>query len=136
MCNQAYYRMDVMTNQEDTFLNRVVGRIEETEGWSSDMPVYLANCTSIFDENYDVEIPPFERLTRMDGTKLEPWYNRSAIAKYMRVYLHFPVNEATEEQVEQLEQTAEYQQMGIYPAENSVQIINNVMVVKFNDKAD
>ncbi len=136
MCNQAYYRMEVMTNQEDTFLNRVVGRIEETEGWSSDMPVYLANCTSIFNENYDVEIPPFEKLTRMDGTKLEPWYNRSAIAKYMRVYLHFPVNEATNEQIEQLEKTEEYQQMGIYPAADSIRIIDGVMVVKLNEESE
>ena len=136
MCNQAYYRMESMTEQESSFLNRVAGRMEEADGWNGKIPVYFANCSNLFNENYDVEIPQFETLTRMDGTKLEPWYNRSAIAKYMRVYLHFPVNEATEEQVEQLEQTEEYQQMGIYPAENSVQIINNVMVVKFNDKAD
>lgn len=136
MCNQAYYRMETMTEQESALLNRVVGRMEEVEGWSKEIPVYFANCSNLFNDNYDVDIPQFETLTRMDGTKLEPWYNRSAIAKYMRVYLHFPVNEATEEQGKQLEQTEEYQQMGIYPAENSIQIINNVMVVKFNDKAD
>lgn len=136
MCNQAYYRMETMTEQESALLNRVAGRMEEVEGWNKEIPVYFANCSELFNQNYDVDIPQFEKLTRMDGTKLEPWYNRSAIAKYMRVYLHFPVNEATEEQVEQLEQTEEYQQMGIYPAKNSIQIINDVMVVKFNDKAD
>lgn len=136
MCNQAYYRMECMTNQENAYLTRVVARMENTEGWNGDIPVYIANCRSVFNNNYDVDIPQFDNLTRVDGTELKPWYNRSAIAKYMRVYLHFPVNEATETQIKQVEQTNAYKKMESFPAESSVQIIDGVMVVKFNEVAE
>jgi len=133
MCNQAYYRMECMTIQEETYLNRIAARVEQTEGWSPETPVYFANCESLFNENYKVEIPQFEELTRMDGTELKPWYNASAIAKYMQVYLHFPITEPTKTQIAELEQTEAYQQMPIFPAEGSVRMIDGVMVVKIGD---
>lgn len=136
MCNQSYFRMESMTNQTDALFTRIVARMEMTEGWNSEVPVYLANCEKLFSEELAVEIPEFDRLTRMDGTELKPWYNRTAVAKYMAVYLHFPIREATEEQVAKIEQTENYQGMGIYPASDAVQMIDGVLVVKFNEEMD
>lgn len=136
MCNQAYYRMEAMTEAQNSLFTRIVYRMEETEGWNRELPVYFANCNELFNENYQVEIPEFEALTKMDGTEQKPWYNRNAIAKYMRVYLHFPVEEATEEQITRLEETEQYKEMPVYPAKDSVKIIDGVMVVKFNENGE
>ena len=134
MCNQAYFRMECMSNQTDALLTRVIARMETTDDWNPDMPVYFANSRAIFSDALSVEIPEFEELTRIEGTELKPWYNRYAVAKYMRVYLHFPIEDASEEQAQSLEQSDELRRMPQFPAEESIQIIDGVMVVKLGEE--
>ncbi|MDO4514819.1 MAG: glucosyltransferase domain-containing protein, partial [Lachnospiraceae bacterium] len=136
MCNQAYYRMECMTTQTNALLTRVIARMETKEEWNADIPVYLANCEDLFSEELSVDIPEFDRLSQMDGTELRPWYNRDAVAKYMRVCLHFPIQAATEEQIDEINQTIEYQNMGVFPAADSIQMIKDVMVVKINEEVN
>lgn len=134
MCNQAYFRMESMTNQTDALFTRVIARMETTDGWNPDMPVYFANNRAIFSDALSVDIPEFDELTRIEGTELKPWYNRRAIAKYMRVYLHFPIEDASDEQAQRLEQSDELRVMPQFPAEESIQIIDGVMVVKLGEE--
>ena len=54
-------------------------------------------------------------------------------ARFMQYYLHFPVNLATLDQIMALEEHAEYRQMNLYPAEDSVKIIDGVLVVKMSE---
>ena len=52
----------------------------------------------------------------------------------MRVYLHFPIEDASEEQAQSLEQSDELRRMPQFPAEESIQIIDGVMVVKLGEE--
>ena len=136
MCNQGYYRAEAMTKSTDSLLNRLAYRIESTDGWSPEMPVYLANCEALFNENCDTDIPTFNGLTRVDGTEIKPWYNADAVVKYMQVYLNFPVNQVPAERQEAILETEEFARMGIYPGEDSMQMIDGVLVVKFAETQD
>ena len=130
--NQAYYREQAVTNQVDDFLNRVVARIETTEGYEAGMPVYFDGCSSLF-EQYPLELPSFDMLAEMRGTAYEPNYSSDGIVRYLNYYLHFPVTSANQELVNGLIQTQEYEQMECYPAANAARVINGVMVVKISD---
>lgn len=132
-CNQGYYRAEAMTKSTDSLLTRLAYRIESTEGWNPELPVYLADCEALFNENCDTEIEAFTRLTRVDGTEIKPWYNEGAVVKYMQVYLNFPMHTASNEQKESILSSVEFAQMGIYPQEDSMRVIDGVLVVKFGE---
>lgn len=131
MCNQGYFRAEAMTKSTDSLLNRLAYRIESTEGWSPGMPVYLANCEALFNENCDTQIAAFDGLTRVDGTEIKPWYNEDAVIKYMQVYLNFPVTQVSGMQQAEILASEEFARMGIYPGEDSMRMIDGVLVVKF-----
>ena len=131
--NQAYHRMEAMTETTGSLLNRIAARMEEQPEWNKDIPVYFLNCRALVNLNYDVDIPEYDAIKNMPGTFLRSSYSEEAIVKYMEVYLHFPIREATEEQKEQAEANPLFQQMESYPSESSVQVIDGVMVVKISD---
>lgn len=133
LCNQGYYRAEAMTKSTDSLLNRLAYRIESAEGWNPGMPVYLANCEALFNENCDTKVAAFDALTRVDGTEIKPWYNESAVVKYMQVYLNFPVNTIPEERKKEILASEEFAQMSVYPRENSMRMMDGVLVVKFGE---
>lgn len=131
--NQAYHRMEAMTETTGSLLNRIAARMEEQSEWNKDIPVYFVNCRALVNLNYDVDIPEYDAIKNMPGTFLRSSYSEEAIVKYMEVYLHFPVKEATEEERQRVENNPLFQQMESYPSESSVQVIDGVMVVKISD---
>jgi len=130
ICNESYHRMEAATQTTASYLNRIAMRIEEMPQWQQGMPVYFANTKGFMSEVYDVEIPAYEKMTNMPGTELSPHYNERGIAKYFRTYLHFPIKDAGEERKEQIEQSAEFRNMPAYPKEGSIDVIQDVIVVK------
>ena len=135
MCNQGYFRAEAMTNSENTMLVKLSYRLETDPEWTPDTPVFFANCEALFNENTDTQIDRFDTLTRVDGTEIKPWYNYDAVVKYMEVYLNFPVTKISEETQKQILSGDEFEEMGIYPAQDSVRLIDGVLVVKFNENS-
>lgn len=133
LCNEAYHRMEAMTETTTSLLDRMVARIEMMPEWESDMPVYFVNPRPLVNENYQVDVPKYDALTNLVGTEIVPWYNAGAIAKYMNVYLRFPVTLVSEEQEKILEHNTEIEKMPSYPAVDSMKVIDNVLVVKISN---
>jgi len=131
--NQAYHRMEAMTETTGALLNRIAARMEAQPEWSGDIPVYFVNCRALVNQKYAVDIPAYEGIENMPGTFLRSSYSEEAVVKYMEVYLHFPVKEATEKERERVEAQPAFAQMESYPAESSVQVIDGVMVVKISE---
>lgn len=131
--NQTYHRMEAMTETTGSLLNRIAGRMEAHPQWNKDIPVYFVNCRALVNANYEVEIPEYDAIKNMPGTFLVSSYSEEAIVDYMEVYLHFPIQEASEEERERVEKNPAFEQMESYPAESSVQVIDGVMVVKISD---
>jgi len=115
-------------------LNRMAVRIEETQEWQDGKSVYFAGCSQIFNEYYEISIPQFEELQNVSGTEIKPWYSYEAVYKYMNEYLHFPLGEVSEEQMEAIEGSAELAKMPVYPAEGSIAQIQGVLVVKISNQ--
>ncbi len=131
--NQAYHRMEAMTETTGSLLNRIAARMEEQPEWNKDIPVYFVNCRALVNLNYDVDIPEYDAIKNMPGTFLRSSYGEEAIASYMEVYLHFPIKEATEEERQRVEDNPLFDRMESYPSESSIQVIDGVMVVKISD---
>ena len=131
--NQAYHRMEAMTETTGALLNRIAARMESQPEWNKDIPVYFVNCRALVNQNYEVEIPPYDSIRNMPGTFLRSSYSEEAIVDYLEVYLHFPVSEATEAERERVEKNPAFARMESFPAESAVQVIDGVMVVKISE---
>lgn len=131
--NQAYHRMEAMTETTGALLNRIAARMESQPEWNKDIPVYFVNCRALVNQNYEVEIPSYDRIRNMPGTFLRSSYSEEAIVDYLEVYLHFPVSEATEAERERVEKNPAFARMESFPAESAVQVIDGVMVVKISE---
>lgn len=133
ICNQAYHRMEAMTETTGALLNRMVARMEAQPEWHKDIPVYFVNCRALVNQNYEVLIPEYEEIRNMPGTFLRSSYSEEAIVDYLEVYLHFPVKEASEAERRRVEENPMFAQMKSFPAESAIQIIEGVMVVKVSE---
>lgn len=133
VCNQAYDRMNARYENVYAYLNRVAARIEEVPEWNHDIPIYFANPAAIFNSNYDVEIKAYDELKRMMGTDIYPWYSSEQIATFMEIYLHFNVEEADEEQKEKIYASKQLEEMPVFPAKDSIKVIDGVVVVKLDE---
>lgn len=133
ICNQAYFRMEATTQATTTLIERIAVKIEEMPEWNKDTPIFFANCEELFNDNYKVIIPEFDELEFMPGTGLFPYYSENAISRYMKVYLHFPVELPTENKKEFILLTEDFDNMPIYPTQGSIALIDGVMVIKFNE---
>lgn len=133
VCNQAYHRMEAMTQTTTSLLERIVTRIEEVPEWHADMPVYFVNPGALVNDNYQVEIEEYNQLKNLPGTEIWTNYNEQGITKFCEVYLHFPIRVADEQSKEKLNQNHIVQSMPSFPARDSIQVIDGVIVVKISD---
>ncbi len=131
---KAYYRMDATTQSVEAMMNRLAMRIEETPGWRGDMPVCLIGSNAIINDNYDVTVEELESVENMPGTFYRQGYSDEAVEQYFRVFLHFPMEHAGEEIKQNILKTPEYRKMKTYPDASSIKIINDTLVVKFEEE--
>ena len=131
--NQAYHRMEAMTETTGALLNRIAARMESQPEWHKDIPVYFVNCRALVNQNYEVDIPAYDMIRNMPGTFLRSSYSEEAIVDYLEVYLHFPVSEATDAERARVEKNPAFARMESFPAESAVQVIDGVMVVKISE---
>ncbi len=131
--NQAYHRLEATTQATEGLMVRMAARMEQTEGWNKDMPVYFVNPRNMVNINYGTEVEDYRSLTNLPGTFLRAGYGEEAIAGYMNTYLRFPVKFATEEEIARVEENMAFAEMKAYPDASAVQIIDGVMVVKVSE---
>lgn len=131
--NQAYYRAQAVTEQTTSYLNRVAARMEETEGFMAGVPVCVVMDGDLYGSD-ELLLKEFENLAELRGTAYEPHYNASGVVRFMQYYLHFPVVSATETQIDLIKKSNEYAGMDLYPAQNSVKMIDGVLVVKLSEE--
>lgn len=133
MDNQAYARIDSVTTATENYLNRMVYRMEDMDEWNPEVPVLFSECSDLFTDYYDLDISQnFIDPKEIRGTAYEPHYSADAIAHYMQVVLKFPVRQVEDSEViSSIQDSPEYAAMSVYPADGSMRIIDDVLVVKF-----
>lgn len=134
MDNQAYYRAQATTEQMTNYLNRLAARIEATEDWSADVPVYIVMQSDLYPQ-YPVDLAAFDDLAELRGTSYEPHMNVPGIIRFMNYYLHFPVRQAEDTQIDRIDKRV-IDAMPCYPAAGSVRMVDGILVVKIEERAD
>jgi hypothetical protein len=126
--NQAYMRVGLLQNEATAFYNRLITRIESTDGYSQSDGIYIAGALEISDGNL-TEVPQFPAVSMTGYTMTSAEFiNDYAWKEYVRWQLGFdPVYET------QLPDTAVLDEMGCYPDADSIRIVDDVVIVKFSD---
>ena len=131
--NEAYFRMDIAYERAYAYYNRIMERIETTEGYQP------GDAFALVGEYGLSETPDLLGSYSMDGERFE---DLSGVARetglltsgvrhnFMKIYIGVEMPDVSEETLEAIRQTEEYQNMPAYPAEGCVQKILDVWVVK------
>lgn len=131
--NQAYFRMGIAYERAYAYYNRIMERIEATEGYSPGQPFALIGEYGLS------ETPDLLGSYSLDGDKFE---DLSGVAKetglltsgvrhnFMKTYIGVEMPDVSEETVNAIKETEAYKNMPAYPADGCVKQIEGVWVVK------
>ena len=127
--NQAYGNQDAVLNNIQQYFNRVAMRIECVEGFDEkETPVYFSTPVSI------TEYPIFQGGVLDTTDPLQGIiYNNSGVHAFMQSYCGFNPKSVSDgnETIQHILNSDEYAAMENYPAESSIRIIGDILVVKF-----
>lgn len=135
--NVHYLKAETIMDRSKLLWNRILYRIEETEGYEDNMPLMIVSSDSYRQDisKHDTEFSPVILKGYDQGlggyTALGPWANYKPIVLLRNLFgTEFsPVDSATEDLILN---SPEYLGMNIYPEDGSSKIISGVMVVNFN----
>lgn len=120
----GYMQLHMNMSRTLNYISTMISRIEVLDGYTSDMPIMYVGTPQPEGINYWLSNLPTNPYC--DGFMV----NSYMWSRYMPEYLGFNTNPIVYD--ESLLSTFEYLNMGTYPNANSIQIINNVIVVRFN----
>lgn len=129
--NECYLKLKLSYENTYSFYTSLVTRIENIQGFDENTKVALIG-------NYKGEMlndnsKYFEELDDFTGifsnTELINAYSKENFIKY---YIGVDLNYATEEEIEKISSLEEFINMDIYPYDNSIKKIDNIIVVKFS----
>ncbi len=134
--NEAYFRMDIAMKRTESYFNRIVAAVESQDGFEyGDKVVFIGefhyeNNPSPIDD-VDGDRIELEYLRELSGVAFENGLITSGIRNsFIRIYLGFEMYDITEDEKQQITGTILYQEMPNYPAEGSIQKIDDIWVVK------
>lgn len=130
--NVAYFNLNERYEKTYALSVRIIDRIEQTEGYKPGMPVAILGGFP------DEAIYPHTDITKDDlsgyfGVDGDFVCNSSgSYQTFMERYLSFSFPILTLDEEIKLSETPEFAEMGKFPAKESIEIINDVLVVKLN----
>jgi len=139
--NEVYFRQQLNYEATYSYTLRMLYRIEEFEGYSPDMKVALINETpqrsdhiTIMMENYPDEMAHFDYLNDMVGTEPHTFVKRANdVADFCRHFHGYDMQLADTEDFAAAARTEQFARMEVYPRDGSMQIINDILVIKLPD---
>ena len=132
LANMAYTAKDFEQDANLSFFTRVVSEIEEREDYiTGETPVaFIGKPNHLL-----ADIPQYEKLRRFTGG----WYyvpgasTPQYYGAYFKYVLMNPAVFASSAEIDELKETSEVKNMPIYPANDSVKMINGILVVKLGN---
>lgn len=128
----SYEYMGLAYGQMESLTNRVVDRMENTEGYYPGMPCTIVGIPSKEDYPLDGVFQKYSIGDILDTTLFHTSYGGSLACWKKFAVLYLGENLQMSEYTGVIG-TDEFKEMGIYPAQDSVQIIDGIMTVKFTD---
>lgn len=124
--NACYLKAEFVSRQAITQTTVLIARIKSVEGYDDTLPVCLVKGEERDDTDSsntayeDIVLAPFDRV--------EPYHNKNELRMYMKEWCGFRPEWAASEDFRNREDVLA---MPEYPADGSIQIIDNTVVVKW-----
>lgn len=131
--NKAYMRMDIASQRVNNYFNRIIASVEAQEGYQNgDEVTFIGNF--YYKENPSVaegDVMDSESLRELSGVALENGLMTSGSRdNFIRHYVGFDMAQLTEGEKEEIASTDAFKDMSVYPAQGSIQKLDNIWVVK------
>ncbi len=130
--NIAYFNLYYKFEKSYSIAFKLSERIENYEGYNQDMPIAIIGRPD--KEKYpstNVADKVIQNITGANGNLMT-----SDSKHYQSIfsnYLNMKIKIASNEQIEAIQETEEFQNMPTYPEEESIAVINEVLVIKLSD---
>ncbi|QCR31461.1 glucosyltransferase domain-containing protein [Lysinibacillus sp. SGAir0095] len=132
IANIAYMNMELRYEKSISFANRLVDRIEQLDEYENIEKMAVFGNVELHSTLSSVSIP--NRIPTMTGTVGETvFYKPYSYNELIESFLGYSLVAATDEDLKAIQQTNTYKEMGVWPAQDSVQVINNTVIVKFEN---
>lgn len=133
LTNRAYLRMHFATERVQQYFNRVLAMVENTPGYENGDGItilgefyYKDNPSSV-----ELDILDAEDLRELDGVALENGLITTGVRdNFIRMFVGHDMAELEYSEKAAIMESAEYQDMPVYPQEGCVQQIGDIWVVK------
>ncbi len=136
-----YLKIDKVYEATVLFENRMYSRIESTEGYDRYTPIaVIASSGSFYVHGGDIYPEIIEDtgiwqkyigFNDLAGTR--PSYATDRAIRFINNTLNVGAVGATPEQIDEILASDEYSNMGVYPSDDGIKMINGIVVVNFNN---
>lgn len=133
LTNRAYLRTNFATERVQQYFNRVIAKVESTEGFVEGDSIAILGEFHYRDNPSSVEIDALESedLRELDGVALENGLLTSGVRdNFIKMFVGYEMASLHPRDKQEIMETPEYQNMTIYPADGCVQKIGDIWVVK------
>lgn len=128
--NESYFELNLAYENTQSFYTTLVTRIQSTPGYNQDTRIAFVGSHDVANIHDDSQyFKDIEEITGILSNKqMITAYSKE---NFIRHYIGVDFNYLTEQELQELENSEEVLQMNVYPYENSIKMIDNVIVVKF-----
>jgi len=138
----GYFKADVIKTYTMNFENRLLSRFEQLDGFSVDTPIaVITDGEYVYGRKVSEDVNLFPKIKNSAGFRFniiglqKPNESTRKAKILMENLLGVELNTASEEEIEDIKNTEEYKSMGVYPALDSVKMINGIAVANFIDNS-
>lgn len=138
LTNFYYMKADAFYKRTLLFANRIVMRMEQLPGFHTNMPIaVIGDLENSISKNSAYMFPEIINdigfRGQYIGTRGNDNNNSYKLSGILDYHLGIPMNPVTDEQVAHISNSPAFLAMDIWPQESSVQIVENIVVIKLND---
>ena len=135
MDNIAYSNLQKKYEKTYALCVRLSDRIEQTEGYYQGMPIAMIGVVG--DENYpetDITGEVTGSMIGMNGDYL--LYTRTNYQAFFKNYLGITINLVSDEEMLAIYDSEEYQEMGSFPAADSLKVVDGTLYIKLENSEE
>ncbi len=130
--HQIYLRLEMQYENSYAFVNRLVSRIESTEGYQPKNPVaIIGKVPSLVTKSQFNELNSLGVIFNDD---LQIIQARDCLERFINDWAGVKLVFAKPEQKKEISHSAEFKNMPPYPLKGSIRVIDNVTVVKLGER--
>ncbi len=131
----TYETTELSYNQARGIVNRVIDRMEEYPGYRSDMKKLFAGIIddTNFNKTMDIYNYTVANSLRTSLFHATYWGHESTWSNFYNLFFGMQIYFCDDYEYYTIIHSDEFKEMDIFPGQNSVKMINDVMVVKFTD---